>query len=411
MNRFQRIIITSLCFLLSSCATGDRYSFLEFAEDPVRFGGPKAPEQLLPSDQLALKYAKTVASILRSKSKGARMTHEASSSTQVLLAALVGAHQAFNLSSSTLAVLGFGSAITPKIEDIFNPSGRGEAYTDAVRLIEEAQGEYLFYNQSPSQHVLTQNGVILVQRVQSSIHVVEKTLTGRIPTLLEMKQATAPMSAQGAGVGGVSSGVSGQASGYITATGDVALPVMRPIRDFTAEQQAELEDAARRQREISKLRGEILLVREAALKRTTDDPNFYSKALRHIGIDVGDGITLNEYLKHIDKLTDRTKLVSLKEYFSSIPGVGGVGGVGGAGGGNSSIENTRDGVIAALSNVPISSKNDPGYFRDLLRRVDDATPTPKAEPFGEEEFKAHVNKMTDIGKLKQLLDILPKPAN
>lgn len=401
MNKTQPAMILAFCFLLSNCATGDRYSFLEFAEDPVRFGGPKAADALQPSDQLALKYAKTVAAILRSKSKGARMTHEASSSAQVLLAAIVGANEAFNLSSSSLAVLGFGSAITPKIEDIFNPSGRGEAYTDAVRLIEEAQGEFLFYNQSPSQHTLTQNGVILVQRVQSSIHVVEKTLSGRLPTLLDMEQATAPMSAQGSGSARVFSGINDHAPGYITATGNVAMPELRPVRNLTVERERELEDEARRQREIFKLREEILLVREAALKRTTDVPNFYSNALRHIGIDTPSGIDLNEFLKRIDKLTDRTKLVALRDYFSSIPG---------ADRSSSNIESAREGVFAALSNVPLTTKNAPGYFLDLLTMAGDPPGGPQPALFGEEQFITHVKSMTDVDKLKRLLEILATPA-
>jgi hypothetical protein len=44
----------------------------------------------------------------------------------------------------------------------------------------------------------TQNGVTLFQRVTASIHLVEKTLGGRIPTLAETEKATEPMTQAGA---------------------------------------------------------------------------------------------------------------------------------------------------------------------------------------------------------------------
>lgn len=108
------------------------------------------------------------------------------------------ARTAFELSSSTIAALGLGSAGVPELQRIFGAKERAQVYQDAVRLIEEAQVEYLALNQRPSATVLTQNGVTLFQRVTASIHVVEKTLAGNLPSVEDMQKATERMSETGA---------------------------------------------------------------------------------------------------------------------------------------------------------------------------------------------------------------------
>jgi hypothetical protein len=196
---FPTAIFLFLFLAFSGCATTDDYSFVRYGQTP-----DPATHQLDPttvpalSDVLALNYASSVAAILRCKFKGARITREISSTAQVALAAAAGASAAFHYSATTVAALGLGSAGIPELQKIFDAKGRAQVYQDAVRLIEEAEIEYLSLNQKPSNSVLTQNGVTLFQRVTASIHVVEKTLAGNLPTVDDMKKATEAMSPAGA---------------------------------------------------------------------------------------------------------------------------------------------------------------------------------------------------------------------
>jgi hypothetical protein len=191
-----RLICVTLSFALAACTTSDQYSFLHYGRTPA--SNATNLETPVLSDQLALLYASNVATILRSRFTGARITREISSSLQVILAGLAGAGAALNFGETTLAVLGLGSAAIPEFQGIFNAKGRAECYQDAVRLIEEAQIEYLAHNQQPRPDVLTQNGVTVFQRVTASIHVVEKTLAGHLPSVEDMQKATERMSKKGA---------------------------------------------------------------------------------------------------------------------------------------------------------------------------------------------------------------------
>jgi len=199
MTRFSRSAALTLCFALVGCAT-DKYSFVRYGQTPDpnthKFDANANPQL---NDVLALNYASSVAAILRSKYTGARITREVSSTAQIGLAAFGGAGAAaFELSTSTIAALGLGSAGIPELQRIFGAKERAQVYQDAVRLIEEAQIEYLALNQRPSATVLTQNGVTLFQRVTASIHVVEKTLAGNLPSVEDMQKATERMSETGA---------------------------------------------------------------------------------------------------------------------------------------------------------------------------------------------------------------------
>lgn len=215
------LIIISLLSCLTNCTSLQRKSASGQTFSFVATAGTRIPNIQL-SDQKALIFSDNVASAFRTKAGTSRYIREASSSTQVTLAALAGASPTLNLSKSALAGLGFGSALIPDFQGIFNAKGRAEAYTDAVRLIETAQNEFLAYNQNPSATELTQNGVTLIQRTQASIHVVESTLAGRIPSVVDMKQATEKMSKDGAKetMAGESEAVN-----HVTAEGE--LPTLR----------------------------------------------------------------------------------------------------------------------------------------------------------------------------------------
>jgi hypothetical protein len=198
MIKVPRLAALGLCIALAGCAT-DKYSFIRYGQsvDPST-GQYDARRDPVLTDVLALNYASSVAAILRAKYTGARITREISSTAQVALAALAGAGAAFHWSASTITALGLGSAGIPELQKIFDAKGRAQVYQDAVRLIEEAEIEYLALNQRPSPTELTQNGVTLFQRVTASIHVVEKTLAGNLPSVQDMQQATEPMSQTGA---------------------------------------------------------------------------------------------------------------------------------------------------------------------------------------------------------------------
>ena len=199
MIKVPKLLTSFLCFALSACTTVDKYSFIRYGQFPNQTTNQFDPTAIPPlSDVLALNYASSVASILRCKFTGARIAREVSSTAQVALAALAGAGAAFNWSATTITALGLSSAGIPELQKIFDAKGRAQAYQDAVRLIEEAQIEYLAFNQRPSPTVLTQNGVTLFQRVTASIHVVEQTLAGNLPSVKSMQQATEPMSDVGA---------------------------------------------------------------------------------------------------------------------------------------------------------------------------------------------------------------------
>lgn len=199
MIKVPKLLTSFLCFAVTACTTTDNYSFIRYGETPNPTTQQFDPTAIPPlSDVLALNYASSVASILRCKFTGARIAREISSTAQVALAAFAGAGAAFNWSATTITALGLGSAGIPELQKIFDAKGRAQVYQDAVRLIEEAEIEYLAFNQRPSPTVLTQNGVTLFQRVTASIHVVEKTLAGNLPSVDDMQKATERMSKTGA---------------------------------------------------------------------------------------------------------------------------------------------------------------------------------------------------------------------
>jgi hypothetical protein len=200
MFHFNKWLVIMLSLTLAACTTEDQFSFTRLGQtvDPNngRLINPSDAPRL--SDGLALNYASSVASVLRARFNGARITNEVASTLQVTLAALAGAGAAFDFGASAVAALGLSSAGIPQLQRIFMAQGRIDAYQDAVKLIEETEIEYLAFNQYPSSTVLTQNGVTIFQRVTASIHLVEKTLGGRIPTLADTEKATEPMTQAGA---------------------------------------------------------------------------------------------------------------------------------------------------------------------------------------------------------------------
>jgi hypothetical protein len=199
MTRTIRWATLALSIAITACTTTDNYSFIRMKQTVDPNTG-RVSNLIRPnlSDALALNYASSVATILRPKFTGARVASEVMSTVQVALAASGGAAAAFKYSASTVTALALSSAGVPELQKIFDAKGRAQVYQDAVRLIEEVEIEYLALNQYPSDSVLTQNGVTPFQRVTASIHVVEKTLAGNLPSVEEMQKATEHMSQAGA---------------------------------------------------------------------------------------------------------------------------------------------------------------------------------------------------------------------
>jgi hypothetical protein len=226
MIRVPKLPTVFLCFALTACTTIDKYSFIRYGQTPNQTTHQFEATAIPPlSDVLALNYASSVASILRCKFNGARIAREISSTAQVALAAFAGAGAAFHYSASTVTALGLGSAGIPELQKIFDAKGRAQAYQDAVRLIEEAEIEYLALNQRPSPTVLTQNGVTLFQRVTASIHVVEKTLAGNLPSVEDMQKATERMSESGA----TKTAAGSTPSNLIPANGKAPIRKLEPV--------------------------------------------------------------------------------------------------------------------------------------------------------------------------------------
>jgi len=198
MINVPKWIAPLLCLALAGCASHDRFSFVEYSRNPAKYDPKDSSRQWAPNDEQALQFSSNVVRLLRAKASGARITREVSNAAQVTFSGLAGASPVFGFSDRTLAVLGLGGALTPDFQGIFNAKGRAEAYSDAVRLIETAQSAYLAHNQQPTEDKLTQNGATVIQRTQASVHIVEKVLSGRVPTIIDLEQATEKMSAAGA---------------------------------------------------------------------------------------------------------------------------------------------------------------------------------------------------------------------
>jgi hypothetical protein len=186
-----------VCIAFAACTT-QQYSYIQRAHQ----GTPKPGEidyHATPAldDVVAINFANSVTMAMRSRLTGARISREVSNTLQIGLAAFGGAGAALGTSATTLTVLGLGSAGVPELQRIFNARDRAEAYRDAARLIDEAVLEYYSFNPSPREEQLTPNGVTLLHRTMAAIHMVEQSLTGQLPTLQDMAQATERMSAAG----------------------------------------------------------------------------------------------------------------------------------------------------------------------------------------------------------------------
>jgi hypothetical protein len=189
-----RCLALLLCVALTGCAL-EKYSFQTFgrSNQPAETYATKAR-----GDELALIYADYVARLLEGRSTGARVTREVSDSSLAVGGAFLAATETLEISAETVAGIGVGIVIIRELQKIFNAGGRSEAFADAAYLIRQAQSEYRQYNPNPSPDVLTENGAILVSRVDAAVHAARKSLNGRLPGLLDLQQATQPMTKKGA---------------------------------------------------------------------------------------------------------------------------------------------------------------------------------------------------------------------
>jgi hypothetical protein len=197
------ILIPIAAALISGCVSNDPYasyagssaryeryepSLIQLAR--IRAGGDAAHFDYQISDMDVMNYTDHVKSILRAKFTHARFARYTSATAQVLFGTAAGASAIFDGGTSTVATLALLSASMPELGNIFNAKARAETYQDAVRMIEDAEVDFLTEAGTPSSAVLTDSGIDLYRRVTTSIHVVEKAVVGQIPTLKEMQDAT-----------------------------------------------------------------------------------------------------------------------------------------------------------------------------------------------------------------------------
>jgi hypothetical protein len=203
----------------------DKYSFETFGRPKQTFDNYNPEAGPRRSDLLALQYSDYVAKLLEGRSTGARVTREISDSSLAVGGALLAAKETLEISAEAVAHMGVGIVIIRELQGIFNARGRSEAFADAAYLIRQAQSEYRQYNPNPSSSRLTENGAILVARVDAAVHAARKSLNGRLPNLLDLKQATQPMTKEGA-----TRESSGTPQTMFNAAGDAPLPVLRGPR-------------------------------------------------------------------------------------------------------------------------------------------------------------------------------------
>ena len=102
-------------------------------------------------------------------------------------------------SGDTIPILtGIGTFLGEAL-GLVDPGGRAEAYQDGLKLILDAEGEYLESlpkdkKGNASGMELTDAGAKLFQRVNAAIVVVDKALQSRVPTKEEIEAATARVS-------------------------------------------------------------------------------------------------------------------------------------------------------------------------------------------------------------------------
>jgi hypothetical protein len=225
-----RCLTLCFCVALVSCAPLNKYSYETFRPNPKHDNYPA--KGTARSDLLALVYADYVAKLLEGRSTGARITREISDSTLAIGGTLAGAQETLGITAETVARMGVGIVIIRELQGIFNARGRSEAFADAAYLVRQAQAEYRAFNPNPPSDIMTENGATLVRRVDSAVHAARKTLIGRMPSLLDLKQATQPMTEDGA-----TKTEAGPTNQLETARGDALLPqgvTKEDVRDAVA---------------------------------------------------------------------------------------------------------------------------------------------------------------------------------
>ena len=179
-------LLLTIC--LVSCAT-DKTTFLNY-------GGRQPPDVMTApqvSDGLAINYANSIEIIMRCQATGNKITREVSATAQVGLAAFGGLGAALHWSTTTLTILGLGSAAIPQLQRIFDAGGRAEAYNQAAEMIQDAVLEYYAHNPNPSAGDFTPNGLTLVKKVASAINLVNDTIIGHLPSQGDMQKAVEKM--------------------------------------------------------------------------------------------------------------------------------------------------------------------------------------------------------------------------
>jgi hypothetical protein len=302
MKPNRALFALCLAAVLPGCASLDKYSFETFVKPPAgdrRIDAAHWPER---SDARALLYADYQARLLEGRGTGSRVTRELSDSSLAVGGALAGAQETLGIAASSIASMGVGMVIVRELQGVVNARGRSEAFVDAAYLIRQAQSEYRQFNPNPPADRLTENGAILVSRVDAAVHAALKSLNGRLPGLLDLQQATQPMTKAGADRDG-----SGTPQTMFTAAGD------KPGQT-TAAQQEKLNE---RIQAGAKLEG-------ARVKKVSDEQfAAITKRMKQLEDQQPSDITFTELVTQINKKAGNDPTKS-KAAFTALLGDPGV---------------------------------------------------------------------------------------
>jgi hypothetical protein len=217
--KFTSVIVFSLAIQLSACGAYDpylagkdplqRYRHYEHYEPTLvqiarmrqssdHFDHPYESYNITDLD--VVNYADHIKCIFQSKFTGARFAGYGFASAQSALAALSGIASLAATGPAAPPALAFVSAFTPDIAKLFNARGRSDAYQNAVANIQKAEISYLkariekVGGAANAENVIsstqiTVDAVDLYGTVTGNISVVEKVMSGQLPTLGDMKQA------------------------------------------------------------------------------------------------------------------------------------------------------------------------------------------------------------------------------
>lgn len=167
------------------------------------------------TDKVVLNYTDSVKRLLASKCDRASLARYGSAATQTTLSTLAGAASTAGWATSTASGLGLGATYIFGLGNIIDAKGHSQAYEQALTAVQAAEANFYFYqlhmgfkpvngkmavdtsdvphvdeNEIPSDSKLTPDGETLYYRVTKIVKVLDDVLSGKIPNLEDLKDAS-----------------------------------------------------------------------------------------------------------------------------------------------------------------------------------------------------------------------------